>query len=571
MKGSKINREQMERYRREGSWGTRTLADCWEEAVRKYPDREYVVDDRGNRYTYAGLDEKAGRVAAYLVSQGIGPGDVVSFQIPIWSEFVITTVAAFKVGAVVNPMGMCFQGEELEHLLNLSESKVYLCPTWFHKTDYEANILAVRKAVPSLRDVVLLENIRPKKSGCRTFSEVLEEYGQKGSAQSVKAPGWSEIFKERRAPVESDDVALLLCTSGTTRGTKEVMLTHDNLIFSEASFNRELGLGMDDIMFMPAPLNHATGFNHGLIAPMLMGAKVVLQERFDCPKAIDYMEREGCTYSMGATPFIYDILKELDQTGKELSSLRFYLCGGAPVPGAMVQRAWSHKILLCEVYGSTESCPHVYVHPEEALALNGTTSGRPIQGVEVRLVDDQGRDVPVGTPGEEISRGPNVFVGYLKDQAATDQSLDDEGWFYSGDICVGDDKGNIRVIGRKKDMIVRGGENLNANDINNDIEGCPGVADHTVIGMPDDRLGERICAYLVLEPGVETVTHEDVIRHFKQQKINKRYWPERVEIIDALPRTDSGKVKKYLLVEDIKKRMQEDPAGAPVYVDHCQG
>lgn len=571
MKGSKINREQMERYRREGSWGTRTLADCWEEAVRKYPDREYVVDDRGNRYTYAGLDEKAGRVAAYLVSQGIGPGDVVSFQIPIWSEFVITTVAVFKVGAVVNPMGMCFQGEELEHLLNLSESKIYLCPTWFHKTDYEANILAVREAVPSLQDVVLLENIRPKKSGCRTFSEVLEEYGQKGSAQSVKAPGWSEIFKERRAPVESDDVALLLCTSGTTRGTKEVMLTHDNLIFSEASFNRELGLGMDDIMFMPAPLNHATGFNHGLIAPMLMGAKVVLQERFDCPKAIDYMEREGCTYSMGATPFIYDILKELDQTGKELSSLRFYLCGGAPVPGAMVQRAWSHKILLCEVYGSTESCPHVYVHPEEALALNGTTSGRPIQGVEVRLVDDQGRDVPVGTPGEEISRGPNVFVGYLKDQAATDQSLDDEGWFYSGDICVGDDKGNIRVIGRKKDMIVRGGENLNANDINNDIEGCPGVADHTVIGMPDDRLGERICAYLVLEPGVETVTHEDVIRHFKQQKINKRYWPERVEIIDALPRTDSGKVKKYLLVEDIKKRMQEDPAGAPVYVDHCQG
>ncbi len=622
MKGSKINREQMERYRREGSWGTRTLADCWEEAVERYPDREYVVDDRGNRYTYAGLDEKASRVAAYLVSQGIGPGDVVSFQIPIWSEFVIVTVAVLKAGAVVNPMGMCFQGEELSFLLNLAESKIYLCPTWFHKTDYEANILAVREAVPSLRDVVLLENIQPKKSSLRTLEETLEEYGPKLSPQScgalaqapasgapgqkagqdkgerktaspkgerssdgngpsggngssggnrLSAEGWSKVFKERRAFVESDDVALLLCTSGTTRGTKAVMLTHNNLIFSEASFNRELGLGKDDIMFMPAPLNHATGFNHGLIAPMLMGAKVVLQERFDCPKAIDYMDREGCTYSMGATPFIYDILKELDQTGKELSSLRFYLCGGAPVPGAMVQRAWGHKILLCEVYGSTESCPHVYVHPEEALALNGTTSGRPVEGVEVRLVDDQGRDVPVGTPGEEISRGPNVFVGYLKDKAATDQSLDDEGWFYSGDICVGDEKGNIRVIGRKKDMIVRGGENLNANDINNDIEGCPGVADHTVIGMPDDRLGERICAYLVLEPGTEKVTREDVIEHFKRQKINKRYWPERVEIIDRLPRTDSGKVKKYLLVEDIKKRMLQDPAEPAAYVDHCQG
>ena len=583
MKGSKINREQMERYRREGAWGTRTLADCWEEAVREYPDREYVVDDRGNRYTYAGLDEKASRVAAYLVSQGIGPGDVVSFQIPIWSEFVITTVAVLKVGAVVNPMGMCFEGEELKFLLNLSESRLYLCPTWYHKTDYEADILAVREAVPSLKDVVLLENIRPRKSGCRTFAEVLEAFSPERSGQSAKglgqpAKGPGQSVKglgqpaKRRTPVTSDDVALLLCTSGTTRGTKEVMLTHNNLIFSEASFNRELGLSKEDIMFMPAPLDHATGFNHGLIAPMLMGAKVVLQERFDCPKALELMEREGCTYSMGATPFIYDILKELDQTRRELPSLRFYLCGGAPVPGAMVQRAWGHKILLFNVTATTESCPHVYVHPQEALVLNGTTSGRPVAGVEVRLVDDQGRDVPVGTPGEEISRGPNVFVGYLKDPAATDQSLDDEGWFYSGDICVGDEKGNIRVIGRKKDMIVRGGENLNANDINNDIEGCPGVADHTVIGMPDDRLGERICAYLVLEPGVESVTREDVIEHFKRQKVNKRYWPERVEIIDELPRTDSGKVKKYLLVEDIKKRMQEDPAAGPgAYVDHCQG
>ena len=538
----KINPDLKLQYLSKGYWSDRTLTDCFHESAEKYPDREYVVDDRGNRYTYRQMDEAASKVAAFLRSQGIGPGDVVSYQIPIWSEFAVITIACFKAGAAAHPIAMSYEEMELVRCLNLTESKAYFAPTYFHKTDYEEMIQSALPHINSLRAVVMLDQTREKKSSCHTWKEILRDY------EPLKK---EECFKQT-----GKDIAAILGTSGTTCGSKGVILTHDNIRYSEEAFNRELGLSMDDIMFMPAPLNHATGFHHGIIAPMITGAKVVLQQKYCCREAIDLMNREACTYSMGATPFIYDILRDLETNGGAIPSLKFYLCGGAPVPGYMVQRAWDYGILLCEVYGSTESVPHVFVRPYDALKLNGTTSGKPLQGIEIRVVDENGADVPFGTAGEELSRGPNVFVGYLKNRGVTDEVLDDDGWFHSGDLCVMDEDGNIRIIGRKKDMIVRGGENLNSNEINDNLEGCPGILDHTVIGMPDERLGERICAFVVPSKGFESLSLSDVIEYLKEHRISKRFWPERLELIDRIPHTGSGKVKKYLLREELLKRMK---------------
>lgn len=538
----KINPNQKRQYRKMGYWTDRTLLDCWKDSVKLHPDREYVVDDRGFRYTYRQVDEVASRVAAFLLSQGVKTQDVVSFQLPIWSEFVIITIACFKAGAVAHPIAMSYEKRDLIYSMNLTESKVYFGTTFFHKTNYEAQILSVLEEIPALQTVVLLDNTREKTSDVITLKEILEQFEPLENQPDYSLTG--------------QDIAVILGTSGTTCSSKGVLLTHDNIRYSEEVFNRELGLTKEDIMFMPAPLNHATGFHHGIIAPMLLGAKLVLQQKYRCQEAIALMNKEKCTYSMGATPFIYDILRELETKGGALPFLKFYLCGGAPVPGYMVQKAWNFGILLCEVYGSTESVPHVFVRPEEALSLNGTISGRPMEGIEVRVVDDDGKDVPYGTPGEEISRGPNVFVGYLKNQKITDEALDDEGWFYSGDICTMDEAGNIRIIGRKKDMIVRGGENLNSNAINDYLEGCPGMEDHTVIGMPDERLGERICAFAVPRPGSENLKLCNVIQFLKEKNVPKRFWPERLELIDRIPHTGSGKVKKYLLKEELKKRMK---------------
>lgn len=551
----KINPELQKRYREQGYWKDETLLDCWDRAVEQFPDREYVVDDRGYRYTYRELDEAAGRVAAYLTWLGIRPGEVVSFQLPIWSEFAMLTIACYKVGAVAHPIAMSYEEKELARSLKVTESRCYFGPTFFYKTDYEKRILSVREQVPLLKDIVLIDSVKPRESRGRLLREILHSFEPLPKEQCVHTKN-------------GQDMAVILWTSGTTGGTKGVLLSHDNVRFAEEAFNRELGLKKEDIMFMPAPLHHATGFHHAIIAPMLYGGKVVLQQKYQCRAAIELMNREKVTYSMGATPFIYDILRELDANGGSLPTLKFYLCGGAPVPGYLVQRADRYGILLCEVYGSTESVPHVFVRPWEALEKNGTTSGRAVTGMEVRVVDEDGRDVPVGTPGEEWSRGPAVFAGYLKAREITDGVLDDDGWFHSGDLCVMDAAGNIRIIGRKKDMIVRGGENLNTNEVNDALEGCLGMGDHTIIGMPDDRLGERICAFAVPLPGYENLTLEDVLAYLKEKKVPKRFWPERLELIDRIPHTGSGKVKKYLLREELERRNTKAAGLANAKAEH---
>nr|WP_320023914.1 medium-chain fatty-acid--CoA ligase [uncultured Acetobacterium sp.] len=547
----KINQHRKELYEQLGYWCKETLLDYWNATVANYREREFVVDDRGNRYTYQVVDEKAEIIAAYFRKVGIIPGDVVSFQVPVWSEFVLITMACLKIGAIINPIGMCYTGKELEYLLNYANSKVFLCPTWYHKTNYEAIIQGAIEQLGGLKSVILLDNQKSRAGKTITLKEILRE------PSFCEHSLYSNLFynnKENLKKTNSNDVAAILYTSGTTGGVKGVMLTHNNIIFSEKYFNKTLGVTKDDIIFMPAPLNHATGFHHGIIAPMLIGGKVVLQNKFDSQKAIKQINLERCTYSMGSTPFIYDILNDLKNGKDRLGTLKFYLCGGAPVPEDMVRCAYQYGIKLCEVYGSTESVPHLFVRPEETFELMGSAAGRAMEGIEVRIVDENRQTVPSGIIGEEASRGPNVFVGYLNDEAATERDLDDDGWFYSGDLCVADEKGNIRVIGRKKDIIVRGGENLNTNSISDYVSKHPDILDQAVIAMPDERLGERICAYVVIKK--EPLNLKKLLNYMQKTGIPKRYWPERLEIIDEIPRTDSGKVKKNLLREDLKKRMQ---------------
>lgn len=536
----KINDNQKKLYEEMGYWGNRTLLDYWIDAVKRYGNREYVADDMGNRYTYKEMDEKSGIIASYFVKIGIKPLDIISFQIPVWSEFVMVTIACLKVGATINPIGMIYNIEEVKHFLNNTGSKLFICPSWYHNTNYEDLIPSIINQVKKLENIILIDKLKEKKGNTNTLSEILLKYSPLNDSISV----------------DSNNIAAVLYTSGTCGGIKGVMLTHNNIIFSESNFNNELGLTKEDIMFMAAPLNHAIGFHHGIIAPMLIGAKVVLQSKFKSKEAIEMMNLEKCTYSMGTAPFIYDILKVMEQDNLRLNSLKFYLCGGAVILREIFRKVYEYGIKLCEVYGATESVPHVFVRPEESIKLMGSTSGKTMKGIEVRIVDKNRKEVPRGTIGEEVSRGPNVFVGYINDKIATDKALDDNGWFYSGDLCYMDENGNVNVVGRKKDIIIRGGENLNSNDISSYIAGFPMIKDEAVIGMPDERLGERICIYVALKEGIESLDLNEVLTYMKQKDVPKRYWPERLEIINEIPRTDSGKVKKNVLLEDLKFRMK---------------
>lgn len=531
----KIDPARANHYYEEGYWTEKTLLDRWNETVSAFGEKEFVSDDRGGRCTYAQMDALADSVAACLEEAGVREGEVVTFQITPRCEFAAVLFGCIKLGAVPAPLGMCFVGNELEELLNRLGSRVHIGVASYRCDDRVRELMALKK-LPGLERLVLLGGVAEEAG---SLEDIL---------RSGKRPG-------RYAKASSDDIALILCTSGTTKGSKPVMFTHNSVIFSEETFNRAYNLTGDDCIFMPAPLNHATGLHHGIISPMLRGGRLVLQERFQCAGAVALINREKCTYSMGATPFIYDLLSRLDESGEELPSLRFYICGGAPVPQKLVQEAYrKHGLLVCECYGSTESVPHTGVRPAECLENDG--SGRPMDGIEVRIVDGNRRPVLPGTVGEEASRGPNMFAGYLNAPELTKGALDGEGWFYSGDLAVMDEKGRVKIVGRIKDIIVRGGENLNTNLINDNLEGCPGIADHAVVGMPDKRLGERICAFVVLKPGAEPVTKQSVTAYLKENHIQKRLWPERIEIIGEIPRTATGKVRKNLLQDELIRRMK---------------
>lgn len=537
----KINERARKLYYERGYWTDETLADVWERQWRIHADRPYVKDDGGHAYTYREIEERASRLARWLVEgAGVRNGDLVTFQVPKWAEFAIVYVACLKVGAVVHPLATNLSPEDIVYDLTKTDSSVWIVPTFYHKTDYEAFAEEVASQASTVKAILLVDRDRPASDATPypALSEVLAEFEP-----------WADP-----APSASDEVACVLSTSGTTGRPKAVMLTHNNILFSERSYISVLDLAPDDVMWMPSPPNHATGFFHGLISPLLFGGSTVFQISFTAESGIALIQQEGCTWSHGATPFIYDLLTRMDETGEELPSLRFYLCGGAPLPPSTVEWAARHNILLCESYGSTESCPHVYVPLEKCAEWDGQFSGIPFEGIEVRVVDNNHRTVQPGVQGEEASRGPHQFVGYLNEPERTAKALDDEGWFYSGDYCRMDEEGRIRIVGRKKEIIIRGGENISTHEVDQALEGCPGVGDHCTVGMPDRRLGERICTFVIPKGGCAP-TVQDAQRYLAAKGVAKRLWPERIEVIDALPRTKTGKIKRYLVSEELNRRL----------------
>lgn len=526
-------------YYQKGYWSEKTLNDYWNEQVRNYPDHECVCDDLGVRLTFSQVDSRAAKLASWLDDVGVRNGDVVAFQLPPWAEFYVLYVACLKVGAVCSPISVTFNKQDLVYALNLVEAKAFLCPTFHHKTNFEEQIVSIVDQIPSLRRCAVA--VYDKTCAARfaiTFKEIWEIYDE-----YLEEPGSN-----------SDEIALVLLTSGTTGRPKAALFTHNSLVFSAYTFIKRLHLSKKDVLFMPAPMNHATGFKFGLITPMLLGGRAVYQHKFNADSAISLINKEGVTWSMGATPFLHDLFNCAESQDLSFGSMRLYVCGGASVPSAMVKRAHGHNIALCECYGSTESSPHVIVPPEYYLEWNGLWSGIACEGIEVKVVDETGNEVEDGIQGEEISRGPQMFSGYYKNSEETSKSLTNDGWFYSGDLCCCDEKGRIRITGRKKEIIIRGGENISLNEVDECLTGCPGVGPHATVGLPDERMGERICTFIV-QDGINPPTIDSIAKYLDSKGVAKRLRPERVEFIDEIPMTDSGKIKRHVLSDELKQRL----------------
>ncbi|HFZ8993976.1 TPA: medium-chain fatty-acid--CoA ligase [Citrobacter freundii] len=537
----KINNARRLQYRQQGYWGDATLADYWNLTAKASADKIAVIDNRGGKYSYKALDHAAGCLASWLIEAGVCPGDRVALQLPGWCEFTLIYLACLKSGAVVVPLLPAFRESELSWILNKCQARVLFTATCFKKSKPVEMVSALRSELPYLQQVIGVDKLAPAEHGT-TLSQILK----------------NSRPLEQCVTTHSDDLAAVLFTSGTEGHPKGVMLTHNTIIASEKIYCAALNLNWTDTILMPAPLAHATGFLHGVTAPFLTGATSVLMDIFVPDECLELLAREQCTCLTGATPFVCDLLYASKDQRDKLASLRFFLCGGTTIPRKLIQECHQAGIQLLGVYGSTESAPHALVRPHDSLDRQLNTDGRAAPGIEIKVVDKMKNPLPENHEGEEASRGPNVFVGYFDEPELTEKVLDDEGWYYSGDYCRMDSEGYINITGRKKDIIIRGGENISSREIEDILLLHPDIRDAGVVAMPDKRLGERSCAYVVLKDPQKKLQLTDITTFFAQQCIAKYKYPEYLVVIDKLPRTASGKIKKYLLRQDIIQRLTAD-------------
>jgi cyclohexanecarboxylate-CoA ligase len=523
-----------DRYQRAGHWQDRLVDAYVAAAALKNPDAVAVVDAAAT-VTYGELERSVQAVAASLAGLGVGPGEVVSWQLPNWHEAVILHHAVLRLGAVSNPIVPIYRQREVGYILGQAKSQVVVVPEEFRGFDYPAMLAEVRPGLPSLRHVIVA---RAAARPALRFEELLD--GDPGSVPAVTRG--------------ADDPILLMFTSGTTADPKGVVHTHNTLDYECRSIIEVYGLGPADVVFMPSPVTHITGLLYGLQLPAMLGIRAVLQDVWDATAALRLIEAERCSFTVAATPFLHGLVHHPDLASFDVTSMRVFACGGADVPPGLIRQAGERLgTTATRVYGSTEFPTLSTSPPDAPEGKRAGTDGRAIGAAEYRIADDAGQDQPVGEVGELLVRGPELFPGYLAG-SDNDGAFTPDGWFRTGDLAVTDTEGYVSIRGRKKDIILRGGENISVTEVENLLFEHPAVREVAIVAMPDPVLTERACAFIVPEAG-RPPTLAELAEFLLSKRLARQKLPERLEIVAELPKTQSGKIQKFRLRELIRDKL----------------
>jgi len=533
-----------DRARLAGYWRDDLIDAHVAAAARKFPDAVAVID-ASTRITYRELEESIGAVAAHLAGLGIGAGEAVSWQLPNWHEALILHHAVLRLGAVSNPIIPIYRQREVGYILRQARSRVVVVPETFRNFDYPAMLAGLRPGLPDLRHVVVARSADRRETAPAT-----EAGGQLPFEELLRWDGEAPPAVER----SPDDPMLLMFTSGTTADPKGVLHTHNTLDYECRSIIDVYGLRPDDVVWMPSPVTHITGLLYGLQLPAMLGTRVVLQDIWDPAAALRLIEAERCSFTVAATPFLHGLVHHPDLASYDVSSLRVFACGGADVPPGLIRQAELRLgTTATRVYGSTEF-PTLSTSPPGAPEdKRAGTDGQAIGGAEYRIVGDSGADLPAGETGELLVRGPEMFPCYLT-VADNEDAFTAGSWFRTGDLAAADADGYVSIQGRKKDIILRGGENISATEVENLLFEHPAVREVAVVAMPDPVLTERACAFIVPVPGTSP-TLADVTEYLAGKQLARQKLPERVEIVTELPKTQSGKVQKFRLRELIRDKL----------------
>jgi non-ribosomal peptide synthetase component E (peptide arylation enzyme) len=522
------------KYRTKGWWKDQTFSQILEKRGRDTADLEAMSDAR-RRVTYGQLCAEVQRFAEFLRRQGVQRGDVVTLQLPNRIEFPVVFFSLELIGAVANKISADFRAMEVEYILKFSKSKAYVSAHEFKGFDYLAMIRELRPRLPELSLTICVDDVDAP--DVVSFAKVVNET--------------PEIEQANRVHMSPLDVMRMCFTSGTTGNPKGVLHCFNTTLCTCETFNRELAVTDKEVMLDYLPV----GLNWGymtLVQAVMAGARVVLMERFSAEAALELIERERVTYIPTAPASIVAMLNSPELARRDLSSLRIVITGGASAAVETIkafQSAVPHAKLI-ELYGMLETGYHSFTRlTDDPLKVNGTV-GHCVEEMGLRILDDDGNDVPYGEVGEIVAIGPSVHMGYLDNPAANRDSFTPDGWFRSGDLGqYADAEGNVRIAGRKKEIINRGGKKYFPREIEELLYQHPKIMQVAIVGAPDPRLGEKNCLCAIVKPGSELKLDEVV--SFLRGRVADYKLPEALVVMNDFPMTPTGKIRRPELVKRV--------------------
>lgn len=525
-------------------WPQKTILDYLNDAIEKHPHKTAIID-RHSRYTYAELGKMVDRVALGLQHYGVGKDDVVSIQLPNWNEFVILHYAVTKLGAVTNPLIPIYREREIRYMVDAVKSKVIIIPDEFRDFSYVDMMTSLKADWPFVEQIFVLGDNVP--DGFTSFDQLMQHpWEQQGDIEALNA-----------MQHDPNAVTEIIFTSGTTGNPKGVMHTHNTLCVSTDYWVDHLKLTEDDVFFMASTFAHQTGFGYGVRLPTHYAGTAVYQDIWDPAEFLSLIEKEKVTFTAGATPFLQDMLNEKDLNQYDLSTFRAFVALGAPIPRTLIREAQDNPNVTFKIlsgWGQSENGLVTLTELDDSEEKLVNTDGHPLPHMLLKVVDATYTEVPRNTEGSLLVKGPALFVGYLNQ---LDKTLEEhyEDWFITGDLAVMDDDGYIRISGRSKDIIIRGGENIPVAYVENILYEHPDIFAAQVVAVPDPRLQERAAAVVMLNEAHLSLTFEQMQQFLAEKGVAKQYWPEYLEVVEDFPRTASGKIQKFKLREMLKEEL----------------
>jgi non-ribosomal peptide synthetase component E (peptide arylation enzyme) len=530
--------ELAERYRHSGLWTNETFFAILEARAKAHPEREAFADGAG-RITYCELKEKVERCAAFLRRIGIKRGDVVTIQLPNRIAFPVVFFALELIGAIANKVNPDFRMRELDYILEFSASRAFVCAREFKGFDYVAMAQELRARLPSLNHIIVAGGASDSDAGVWSLDEGM------ASAALLDAP--------ERVTMSPDEIFRMAFTSGTTGDPKCVLHSFNTTLPAIYQINADMNVTAADVQLVYLPVCLNWGYLC-LLQSIMAGGRAVLMERFSARGALELIEREHITYIATAPASIVAILNDPELKRFDTSSLRVVITGGASAAIETIKdyqaRMRGH---LIELYGMLETGFHTYTcFSDDPQKVNGTI-GRVVSSMQLKLLDEAGRDVPRGDVGEIAALGPSVHLGYHNNSKANAEAFTADGWFRTGDLGrYVDAEGNVEIVGRRKEIINRGGKKFFPREVEEILYTHPKILHAAMVGIADARLGERNCL-CVIPKASQAVALEEMVAFLKGQVADYKL-PEVLVEVDELPMTATGKLRRHILSEQIAKR-----------------